>query len=423
MSHSYLTVPCAPDNTSTWSHAQAELVRQGVSADEPTLESLIERALQILVANAPAHRASLSVLDPVTGRLNLVGAVGFPETRVGQPVAGPRSVSEWVLRVGRGLVLQGAVRTGEIEGIGDTRILSSMVIPISGERGTLGVLSLGRGPGLPGFVEAELPLAMSATIPFSLAIARAVDAARARRVLAEVDAVAPPGAPWRGRPLATPQYECAAGRLPGGEPGWSFVTAAPSGAGSPVLLAAPEFVRGLAGLEQARFLEGAFHALCSTSPGLESLTAQLDQSWRMRFGPLIPISVWLARFGPSGAIESCTLGESELIHLPLHDPPVRLTVLCDPGLGSVRKWAPSVKSLRLLPGDRLLFASLSVPSSANPAGVAFGPERLLETLEGEQSHELDALVRSACMQALVHGGRPAPRQDFLAVGIRYQRGD
>src|SRR5512132_4169958 len=111
MSQPFATVPRSLDPQ--WTQAQAELVRQGVIAEDPTLEGLAERALQTLIATIGAHRASLSVIDSATGLLTIAAAVGSPDTRIGQAISRPRSVSDWVVREGRGLVLQGQVRTGE----------------------------------------------------------------------------------------------------------------------------------------------------------------------------------------------------------------------------------------------------------------------------------------------------------------------
>jgi hypothetical protein len=424
MSHSFAAVPASSSAPTPWTQVESEFLAHADSlAHEATMERWAARALEVLVSRIHCQRASLSVVDPTTGRLHLWGSVGGPETRVGQDITRPRSVSEWVVREGRGLVLQGQVRTSKIEGTADNRVQSSMSIPLR-SGGVLGVLSLARGGESPAFAEGEAEPATSALAPLAESLARRHRVERAQRFAAGLEeSTSRPERPWRARPLAARHYAIATAHRPAWDAGGGFASHAVHSSGGAVLLAAVTSATGAAAAEQCAFLEGAFQAAAVHFEAVEALAARLDRVWNTRFEPGTCCAIWLAHLGSAGLVESCALGSRSLHLVPIGDTPVQPAGMPQPALGEVRDGTPHAQRHRLLPGDALIFTSDSLAEVADAGGQPFGFERLIEGLEEDRARPLEERVQSMCDRSLAHGGRTWWRQDLLAVGLQSRRED
>jgi len=413
----------SPPHSTPWSAVEAELLRHaGDFAGAVSIQDLSERALRLIEALVPMARASLSLLDPLTGHLKLVAAIGNPDARVGQVVTRPRSVSEWVLREGRGLVLQGRVLSPRMEGIGDSRIQSSLCLPIRGGRGPIGVLSLGRGAASPAFEDHELALASAGLIPLSTAISHRLEMDRATRALADLhQAACEPRAPWRTRLSSARGFECAADVRRSWEHGGAFAASRTRADGTSWMAVADVGASGLRALERSRVLEGAFLAAAESCADLADLALRLDGIWGSQFESDEPCVAWLARPGAAGLVETCTLGIASLHLLTSESQPTQVTGLAQPGLGVRREIGPHVQQHRLLPGDTLVFANAGLLECADAGGEPFGLERFRDALATHRTRPLAVLVGSTCAAALEHAGRSWWRSDLLVAGIRSRR--
>lgn len=416
--------PAPGEASSPWDHVESVLLRNaGLMTGPLTLRSLAEFALHILQQSVGADRASISLLDPFTGHLKLVAALGAPALRAGAVVAGPRSVSEWVLHEGRGIVLQGRVLNPQIQGVGDQTIRSSLSLPLGGGSGAFGVLSLGRGVALPPFNDADLELAGAAISPLATALAHRIESDRAMRYLTDLHATAfSARSPWRTRPLASHQIDCEVAVRRSWEHGGSFVASVTGYGGTRWILVADVGGHGIRALERARLLEGMFVAAVPAETELAGLAGRLDRLWGLSVEQDWPCEAWLVRTAGAGLVESCPLGSGALHRLTRQEAPTPVLGGHQGGLGSKRAGTLRVDHHRLLPGDVLLYSNFGILEATDPAGEPFGVDRLRESLSSHRTSPLNAMVSGLCDSALAHTGRARGHADLLAVAIRFHRG-
>src|SRR4029077_18578290 len=92
-----------------------------------------------------------------TGRLLVAAGIDLPEGLVGNEIAPrPRSISDWVLRERRGLVLQGQVQEARFEGRADAALESSLCVPLLSPLGVLAIVNLARRSPAPPFGDVDL---------------------------------------------------------------------------------------------------------------------------------------------------------------------------------------------------------------------------------------------------------------------------
>lgn len=424
MSHAFAKPPASGEASTPWDHVESELIRQAAELTGPlSLQQLAEIGLRILRSSVGVDRASVSLLDPFTGHLKLAAALGNTELQAGAIVAGPRSVSEWVLHEGRGIVLQGRVLTPRIQGMGDGRIRSSLSMPLGGIRGPFGVVSLGRSAARPAFADADLEPAAAALAPLATAIAHRTETDRALRNLGDVHAAAHSAwSPWRTRPLASRQIECDAAVRRSWEHGGTFVASVTGHGGARWILAADVAGHGVRALERARLLEGMFLATAPTAVDLSDLAGRLDRTWAISFEREMPCDAWIVRTAGAGLMESCPLGSGTLHRLSRQETPTPMPGGFQAGLGAKRSVSLRIDRHRLLPGDVLVYANTGVLEAADPAGEPFGVERLRECLAEYRSRSLDAVSSGICDTALMHAGRSRWRVDLMAIAVRFHPG-
>ena len=142
---------------------------------------------------------------------------------------------------------------------------------------------------------------------------------------------------------------------------------------------------------------------------------QADQYFTMAYGVLDP---------PSGPDESRVLryvsaGHPGLVHAPIGQPARVLD-----GRGYPVGLAPTPyeeQTLRLVPGDRVMFYSDGIPEALDRDGEYFGAERLLEAVDRSRAEPLERSVDALVADVLAWSGEGGPRDDVSLLGIEVGR--
>lgn len=390
----------------------------------PDLRRLCGAALARISEVHASPRSSVLVLDPGSGRLRIEAVVGLPEQLLGADASRPRSISEWVLREGRGLVLQGRVHDERFEGLGDRSPDSSLCAPLHGARGPIGVLNLARAGGEGAFDERDLTDVLAALGPFTDALERLRDLERGARALAGLDR----SDRARQRPLANqavldlPQYEIAAAHRPSPSRAGDLCARISHPDGSHSLIVADVAGDGAVAAVAAGFVEGVFRGIAAPQRSAAGIVAQLGSLSSERFGPGRLLALWVGQLGRNGRIASCVAGSVSPFLVPSDGGPVLRLKGGGPPAGALERLACEEEDMRLLPGDTLVVATDGVLLEANAQGEPFGEERAAEVLVERATLPLDALAERLLEAVQRHAGRALPTDDLLALAVRFRTG-
>ena len=143
-----------------------ELKKILIKVNESVSKARDSEHLLFLISNAAveefdANRASIFLRDEKTGNLHLVAGTGIPQEIIrSHPVAKKQNISYWVAENKKPLILNGPVKKDvRFKSQSETKISSSIIIPLVFENSVNGVFSVSRtGSEKPDFTEEELTI-------------------------------------------------------------------------------------------------------------------------------------------------------------------------------------------------------------------------------------------------------------------------
>jgi len=393
----------------------------------PDLGAAAAALLQPLIESTGATRGSVLVLDPATGRLAIVAAEGLREGLLGQQSPPrPRSISEWVFRNRRGLVLNGEVRDQRFEGsAGAENIESALSLPLLAEDMLVGVVNLARLAPAPVFTDEEMAALEPRVALAARALARVL---RTREALAEArrsDA----RASGSGSMLLPPgrselrHYDLALAHRPAFVPAGDLCERVPHAGGDQSLLVLDPPGRGGEAMATAAFLQGLFVALASPERSAAGTVARLGAELHQRLGPRRASAACVAQLSASGELSYCNAGHAAPLWVPADGSDVTRLECGGPLLGSLPAARYEEERLRLLPGDILLTASDGVLDCRGPSDQAWGTLRLAELVGSLRRLPCEQIAQGVIDAALQFSGRPVPTDDLTVLALRFHLRD
>jgi hypothetical protein len=404
----------------------AELFEESLHA-VPTIDlrDIGARLLAPLVHATGARRASLMLVNPETGKLRIVAGLGLNAELIGRDVDWrPNSISEWVFRKRRGLVLNGAIKQEGLVGTAEGVIDTAMCVPLENEEYMLGVLNVASTGTAPAFTEADLAALHAMLPPVAAAIERALHANLCSRNTDRLMAATG----LKDRTLLAPgryegrNYEMGFARLSSAYDGGTVCERVPLANGGQVLLALYPRVAGVDALLSAAFAQGVFAGLAATERSAAAVAARLNTELCARLGDRGEMGAWIGQLSPSGQLTSCTAGYSAPLWVPADDSPVTHLGTGGPMVGAAARALFEEEQVRLLPGDMVVIVSSGVLGARNVTGQPFGPERLYECIAERRRQELDTLAEGIVHAVVSWTGRPVPTDDLSVLAVRFAPG-
>lgn len=404
--------------------------RSGASAalcPVPDLETVAANQLRSLIEWTGAARGSILLLDPASGRLAIVAAVGLRAGLLGrQSAPRPRSISEWVFRNRRGLILNGELRDQRFEGSAPTEgIESALSLPLLADGVPIGVANLARLSPAPMFGEEEMAALEPRLTPVAGGLA---SMSRARAALRELDRLAlrangsgsaqlPPGTSELRR------YDLALTYRPAAVPAGDLCERVPhAGGDQSLLMLDPPGLGGLAAATAA-FIQGVFVALAAPEHSAAGIAARLGAEVHQRLGPQRSTAAWVGQLSGGGELSYCNAGHAPPLWIPADGSRITRLDRGGPLLGSLPAAPYEEERLRLLPGDILLVASDGVLDARGPADQPFGTARLAELVTSLQGLTPERLAQGVIKAVIEYSGRPVPTDDLTVLALRFHPGD
>jgi phosphoserine phosphatase RsbU/P len=394
---------------------------------EPDLGAAAAVLLLPLIEWTGAARGSILVLNPATGRLAIVAAVGLREGLLGQESPPrPRSISEWVFRNRRGLILDGEVRDQRFEGSAGTEgIESALSLPLVAEGIPLGVVNLARLSPAPVFAGEEMAALEARLVPVAAALDRV---ARARAALLEArriearasgsgSALLPPGA------SEVHHFDLALAHRPAAVPAGDLCERVPhAGGDQSLLMLDPPGLGGQAGAIAA-FVQGLFVTLAAPERSASGMAARLGAEIHQRLGPRHATAAWVAQLTGGGELSYCNAGHAWPLWIPADGSDVTRLDRGGPLLGALPAAPYEEERLRLLPGDIVLVASDGVLDARGISDQPFGHPRLAELAAASRGLPLERLADGVLDAVVEFSGRPVPTDDLTILALRFHPGD
>jgi len=387
----------------------------------PTLDlrDIGARLLAPLVAATHAHRASLMIVNPDTGRLRIVAGLGLSPELIGHDVEWkPNSIAEWVFRRREGLALQGEVRTDSLQGSADGHVDSSLCVPLEGSHGALGVVNLARRAPAPAFGEAEREAIEQVLPPLAAALERALRAQRAERYVGQLESVAVASLVPAGQTQLR-HHELGLARASSESRAGDCAERVLHGSGAHSLLVTDARGDGVDAALATAFVRGSFVAGASPERTLSGLVAQLNASLHARTGGAHPVALWAAELSASGQLSTCNAGYPPPLWIPSDDSPVCRLAGGGPAVGADAQGRWDEEQVRLLPGDLVLVVSDGLLDARNATHQPFGEERVIEVATEYRREPLDRLAQALVDRVLAYSGRPVPVDDVQVLAIRF----
>ena len=375
--------------------------------------------LEPLARTMGATRASLLILNPHTAQLFMLAGLGVPPELVGRDLPSrPRSIADWVLRHQHGRLFQGEVREESIEGMpGERTIDSSLCLPILGTSGAIGVVNLARCSPASPFGEHDLAAVLQALPALGVALEGLRFRALAERFARQLQKASA----GRGRSMI-PEGACEARgwefafvRRPGLLESSDFADRIAHGDGGQTLLVADVRGDGVDAATAAAFTQGLFLAAGAEERSPVRLRNALQAELVSRLGAGAAPGCWIAYLATNGTLSSIVSGTAAPLWLPAGaDEPQPL------GGGPQDGGASEPESVRLLPGDLVVFASDAVHHAYDPARRGIARARLMEVLDSTRRQPVDQLARALCDGARENTSRPATPDDLAVFVLRYR---
>jgi len=384
-------------------------------------EPLYGELLDALVGAAQATRASLMLVNPATGRLRIVAAIGLPPDVVGRDVTPrPRSISEWVFRHRRGLILNGEVHDQRFEGVAGKEVESALSLPLLGSNGALGVLNCARRTPAPVFSPDEQGTLERTMVPaaeileqlenlrFSTRAGRAIRGARLRTLIG------------RG-PSETRNYQMATAHRPSGNRGADFCERV-AHAGTGYSVAVVDVTGDGPGAQAlAALVQGLFVASAAPERALAAQIGRLNADLNCRLHPGEFAALWAAQLSLNGQLISCTAGFPAPLWIPADGSDPTWLTSGGPVVGALPFATYDTETIRLLPGDTIVAVSDGVIQACDAADQMFGSARVSEWLSENRRLPVERLVEQMIAAVVEFTGRPVPADDLTAFALRFTR--
>jgi hypothetical protein len=394
---------------------------------EPGLGTAAAALLKPLIEWTGAARGSILALNPASGRLAIVAAVGLPDGLLGQESAPrPRSISEWVFRNRRGLILNGEVRDQRFSGTaaGDG-IESAISLPLVGPEGPLGVLNLARLAPAPVFAATEMAAIEERLGAVAEALARAqflhlALQGRARYLAASTGsggALLPPGC------SELRNCEITLAHRPAWAPGGDRCDRVPHARGDQSFIMLDPPGNGPLSGATAAFVQGLFITLAVPERSAAGMAARLASEVHARLGPGRATAAWIAQLSGGGELSYCSAGYAAPLWVPADGSDVVSLGCGGPALGTQPSARYEEERLRLLPGDIVLVASDGVLDARGTSDRPFGQSRLAELAAAARGLPLERLVENVIEAVIEYSGRPVPTDDLTILALRFRPGD
>jgi hypothetical protein len=395
------------------------------SAAPTDLATGCARILDHLVGVATATRASLMVVNPLTGRLSIRAAVGLPPEIVGIDVRPKRgSIAEWVFRQRRGLLLNGEVHDQRFEGSAGRSVDSAMSVPLLSGPSIVGVLNLARDASAPMFGDADLRAVQDLAPQVAVAVERLQESQLAERAWSRVRSM-------RTRGLRT-QVPAGRSEVRGYQFGYARATSLQMGAdlcerashanGEHALLFTDSGSDGPEALVASSLVHGMFVGLAVQDRAPVALVSRLNAELCARLANGATVGLWSATLTPSGQFSYCNAGLPPALWITA-DGEVHPLQTIGIAAGGSQHARYEEESMRLLSGDIVVVTTEALLQTPDSAERPFGIERFSETLTENRRQPLDRLVDCVMGAVLEHGGRPIPPDDLSLLAIRFTRGE
>ena len=382
-----------------------------------------EDLLGLLANSVAATRGSLMRVNPNSGRLHLVAGLALPDGCLGEDLPpAPRRISDWVMREGQAMVLDGEVRDERFAASATRdRIASALCLPLPGSGGMIGVVNLARTTPATTFTRAELAAVESVVRAVAAILERVVELRHARSL-------------WRqfaGRSTAielrAPRArELACARFEGLVPSVFVCEQQPYADGTLGILLAEPLGEPARALRVGEWLRGAFHA--GGSRGMEHMdpaafAGQLHERL-LAHQPGGAARAWLATIGANGQLRSCAAGFPAPFCLPSEGEPGQRLTQGGPALGAT-SGRPHYEAdeLRLLPGDAVVVVNEGLVQACSSADMRFGDAGVLEQLLDQRHRPLESVVQAVTHAARSHAGLGVTPDAVLAFALRFSRED
>jgi hypothetical protein len=415
------TTPAPPTSTPDLGRATSELEALCRRLDAATsLNSSCAELLQCLTTATMATRASLMLVNPATGSLRIAAAFGLAADFVGHDVPSrPRSISDWVMRQRRGLILNGDIKDQRFTGVeGGRTIESAMSLPVMTAAGPIGVINLARNAPAPEFTDPELAAVGRMLEAVGATLARLQSLAQAEHI-ADLDGRHTSGTLFAAGAHETLHHAFGLSHVSGFRPHAAVVERVTHADGSHSLLVAEACGDDAALPRVAAFTQGLFVATASPERSAAGLVARLNLEIHQRHHGAIAMNLWASHFGKNGELTSSIAGNPAPFWIP-SDGGETQRLGTGPRCGAEAQASFDQEHVRLHAGDVVVAVSDGVLNSPDGAGRRFGDRAVIELLETHRREPLDRLTAAITAAALEHAGRTTPAADLVVCAIRFQ---
>jgi len=413
-------VPTGPVDPGRWTALIETACTRWVP--DPRLQPACGEFLSLLVRATGADRGSILVVEPSSGLLSMVSAVGLPPdvmSRAATPRTG--SISRWVIRERRGLILNGELQNPQFEASAPhDRIGSALSVPLLASYGPLGVLNLARFVPSQKFTEEDRATVERLAEPVADAIERHHRGLLAHEHLYHLMAASSGSAsaqlPYGGSDIFKYQLGFANRSSRRIACGLADRVSHPDGTHS--LLFADVAGFGPTAAAAAAFVQGLFVAGASARGSAAELTSEIAAAYLPRLGIRPSVAVWIGQLSPSGRLASCNAGMPPLFLVPADGSRVGRLHRGGPAIGAAVQARYEEELVRLLPGDTVVAVSDGVMLSREATAQALGDGELGEMLHTMRHQPLERLSEAVCEAALRQSGRPLPMDDLTVLALR-----
>jgi stage II sporulation SpoE-like protein/GAF domain-containing protein len=379
-----------------------------------------EDLLGLLASSVAATRGSLMLVNPRSGRLHIVAGLALPEGCLGEDLPpAPRRISDWVMREGHAMVLDGELRDERFAAsAARDRIASALCVPLPGSSGMIGVLNLARTAPATTFTRTDLTAIETVTRAVAAILERVIELGQARPLWRQLAAGTSPTA------LPAPRArELACSRFEGLVPSMLVCEQQVYADGTLGILLAEPLGGTARALRVGEWLRGMFHAGGSRDMEPAAFAHELHERL-LAHQPGGGARAWLATIGANGQLRSCAAGSPAPFCLPSEGEPGQRLTQGGPALGAAGgRPHYEADELRLLPGDALIVVNEGLIQARSSADVRFGDTGVLEQLLDQRHRSLESVVQAVTHAARSHAGLGVTPDPVVAFALRFSRED
>lgn len=395
-----------------------------ISTDAPgDLATGCASLLDHLVGIVSATRASLMVVNPLTGRLSIRAAIGLPPEIVGLDVRARRgSIAEWVFRQRRALLLNGEVNDQRFEGSAGKSVESAISVPLLNGDTIVGVLNLARETTAPVFNDGDLRIAQDLAPHVAMAVERMQETLLAERAWSRVRAIRTRGLKSQV-PLGRSEvrgYQFGYAHLSSQQMSADLCDRASHANGEHSILFTDSAFDGPEALVASSLVQGMFVGFAVQDRSPVALVSRLNAELCGRLAGGMTVGLWSATLTPSGQMTYCNAALPPALWIT-GDGKIHPLQTAGIAAGGSQHARYEEESIRLMSGDVVVVATDALLQTPDSADRPFGIERLGEVLSENLRQPLDQLVDCVMGAVLEYGGRPVPPDDLSLLAIRFTR--